>query len=66
MHDLKERDRETSANGADSTNDKAIDPGVLAILEIVFDNSHHFALLIHLPFFVVRTVTREQFLFWKK
>jgi len=42
---LKERDEKTSANGADSTNDKAIDPGVLAISEIVFDNSHHFALL---------------------
>lgn len=45
---LKQRDADVAAHGADSTTDASgmtKDPGVLALSEIAFDKSHHFAVL---------------------
>jgi hypothetical protein len=45
---LKQRDAENAANGTESTRDAlgaTKDLGVLALSEIVFDKSHHFAVL---------------------
>jgi hypothetical protein len=45
---LKQRDADVAAHGADSTRDGSgmtKDPGVLALSEIAFDKSHHFAVL---------------------
>jgi len=45
---LKQRDAEMAMHGTDSTKDASgmtKDPGVLALSEIVFDKSHHFAVL---------------------
>lgn len=45
---LKQRDADAAAHGGNSTKDAsgmAKDPGVLALSEIAFDKSHHFAVL---------------------
>jgi hypothetical protein len=45
---LKQRDADMATHGPDSTKDASgmtKDPGVLALSEIVFDKSHHFAVL---------------------